>query len=554
MADEYIFDVVNQASGLDWAFPFQRSDAFPLDRSSLFSSMDDAIAYAKGDGSDERGLGGASYAGQVISVYDADSNSVDLYVIDADRSLKGFGSASVDIDVDNVSIENRDGKIGINNFGKQYYAYDETGDLYTLVEGFKEGLAARVVEGENGLEIAWYEPSTRMQNAISGLVEEVTGLGVVLGEVDADVNKLLVELPLKANINDVYTKTQVDNIVAGLDHLKRKIVVSLEAIDKTADDAEQYIYMVPNAATENYDEYMVIDGELEKVGDWTTDLSGYATKQYVDEELSKKVDSEDLVDALNKLATIEEGAQKNYISSIDDLFTLSDSGTLGINEIPQEKITNLIDDLNNLTSEISTLEELLENKVEKIDNARLMTVDEGNKLSSIVDLIHTLNPEHFSLSSDKELSISDNFLDKLNNKVDSIEGWTLLSPTDKAKLNALVLEGENIEISGKVNASNVQGLEDWITEHSSSVKGLSENNLTNDLLDKLNNAEANYISSVDENQLSVLNGNLSIKAVEQSQVNGLIDALNALASKTDLDAANERIDEIEERLNWSAIE
>jgi hypothetical protein len=124
--------------------------------------MDDAIAYAKGDGSDERGLGGASYAGQVISVYDADSNSVDLYVIDADRSLKGFGSASVDIDVDNVSIENRDGKIGINNFGKQYYAYDETGDLYTLVEGFKEGLEARVVEGENGLEIAWYEPSTRM--------------------------------------------------------------------------------------------------------------------------------------------------------------------------------------------------------------------------------------------------------------------------------------------------------------------------------------------------------------------------------------------------------
>jgi hypothetical protein len=131
---------------------------------------------------------------------------------------------------------------------------------------------------------------------------------VVLGEVDADVNKLLAELPLKANINDVYTKTQVDNIVAGLDHLKRKIVVSLEAIDKTADDAEQYIYMVPNASTENYDEYMVIDGELEKVGDWTTDLSGYATKQYVDEELGKKVDSEDLVDALNKLATIEEGA------------------------------------------------------------------------------------------------------------------------------------------------------------------------------------------------------------------------------------------------------
>lgn len=35
--------------------------------------------------------------------------------------------------------------------------------------------------------------------------------------------------------------------------------------------------MVPNVETGSYDEYMVINQELEKVGDWSVDLSDYAT-------------------------------------------------------------------------------------------------------------------------------------------------------------------------------------------------------------------------------------------------------------------------------------
>ena len=46
-----------------------------------------------------------------------------------------------------------------------------------------------------------------------------------------------------------------------------------------ADDAEKKIYMVKNASGEAgnlYSEYMVINGKLEKVGDWKVDLSSYA--------------------------------------------------------------------------------------------------------------------------------------------------------------------------------------------------------------------------------------------------------------------------------------
>lgn len=70
--------------------------------------------------------------------------------------------------------------------------------------------------------------------------------------------------------------------VAGSAHLQRKKVASVDDIDKTAADADQYIYMVPKAGAKDgdkYDEYMVLDGEVEKVGDWAVPLSDYQPKE-----------------------------------------------------------------------------------------------------------------------------------------------------------------------------------------------------------------------------------------------------------------------------------
>ena len=74
-------------SKLDWAMPFQRTGKFPLDRTSIFDSYADALKYAKGDGSDERALGGTSYVGQLIIVngagVDGSTPEVAAYVIGA---------------------------------------------------------------------------------------------------------------------------------------------------------------------------------------------------------------------------------------------------------------------------------------------------------------------------------------------------------------------------------------------------------------------------------------------------------------------------------------
>lgn len=92
---------------LGFPMGFQRDDAFALDRSSLFFSYDDAVEYAKGlyqgegDTSavahDSRKLASTSYVGQIISVLtevDGAVTAVDIYKIDADRSLQPIGSGA----------------------------------------------------------------------------------------------------------------------------------------------------------------------------------------------------------------------------------------------------------------------------------------------------------------------------------------------------------------------------------------------------------------------------------------------------------------------------
>lgn len=101
-------------------------------------------------------------------------------------------------------------------------------------------------------------------------------------EIEA-LKTLIGTIPVTAAAKDVvsYVDEKVAAAVAAADHLKRKIVGSVDEIETDEDDAEQYIYMVPKDDDEDgdsYDEYMVIDGEVEKVGNWAVDLDDYAQK------------------------------------------------------------------------------------------------------------------------------------------------------------------------------------------------------------------------------------------------------------------------------------
>lgn len=477
---EYIENVTLGTSKLDWAFPFQRTGAFPLDRSSVFSSYEDAVLYATG-GADVRGLSGSSYAGQPISVYNAETDTITLYIIEADRTLKEVGSTPLG---DNASIEIVNGAIQLKNFGTGYYKYtpsstDEGGNTipssYTYVEGFKEGLEARVVakeiDGATVYEINWFEPNSE---SVDGLADEIN---ILKGQVEK-----------KADKTSVYTKTEVDNLIASSEHLKRKKVNSLLDIDVTADDAEQYIYMVLVDTNvdghDMYDEYMVMDGNLEKVGSWEINLDDYVTKtalnttledysttEEVNTALDKKVDKKDghsLVadNEIDKLKTVKENAEPNFIKTVSNDFSVSEAGHLTLNTLSIEKVADLQTEL--------------DSKV--------------NKQTSLFEGVET--------------------------------DWILLSPENQKKLASLVIgEGGNVEVSGKVNADNVEGLASWITTNRNVVDGLYPLIDQEKLAGIEEGAEVNYVKSVKENQLSVdENGQLSITSISV----GIIEDLDTI--------------------------
>ena len=108
---------------------------------------------------------------------------------------------------------------------------------------------------------------------------------------------------------------------------------------------------------------------------------------------------------------------------------------------------------------------------------------------------------------------------------------TLVSPEDREKLDALVLDedGSGIEISGIVNAENVQGLGSWITTNGNTyIKQLNESNFSTEVIEKLN-----YITTVDTEYLTAVDGTLSFS-------NSAIASLNFIKSvNTDIFSVND---------------
>lgn len=413
-----IYTDFQPANLMSFAKSFARLNGQPLDKSEIWYSFAEAQAYAATD---------AAYVGQILAVIDAENNTVSFYGIqNANGELVEVGSGNVD-------------------------------EVVSLVEDLEAKIGAEATEDS-----------------------EATGLYKLLADLASNVDT-------KVNAEDVYTKDETDlaieSAIAQLDHLKRKIVNSLDEINVNDEDAHLYIYMVPTGLQyedDKYDEYIVINKTIEKVGSWEVNLDNYATKDDLNEKVNKDENARLMTIAEGeKLAAIEAGAQVNLFNNVSEHFNI-DNNQLNLNDLPISKITNL--------------------------------------------------------------------QDLLNKKVNAQDGYTLLSPDDQKKLAALVVgDDNNLEISGKVNADNVDGLAEWLNKNAGNIVGLSEKNLTEELYIKLD--ESIFISSVDTEQLNVSNGHLSVLAVDKSKVTGLEDALNAKANQVDLVNLSTTVDDLAKSLN-----
>lgn len=433
----------------------KRGNPIPLDDSSVWYSYDEMATYAQ--------TGKTSYVGQILSLVDESTDSATAYIIlNEAGDLLEVGSATLG---DNKTITLDSGVLGLKDFGSKYYAYveestnEETGE--TIAAHYEEqevdadhpwkaGLEPKVVSEDGQFVLGWYEPNP---TTIEGVNAQVTGIQTTVNDLtkkaqdlDKEVDALAEEIGVPsqntegvvtpatgiyAELEKKVTQEQVDTsiaeAIADAGHLKREVAESVEALEAkvTEKGADQYIYMVANGDV--YDEYMIINGKVEKIGDTKVDISGKVDKK----------EGYDLVlnTDIAKLQAIEAGAEKNVIQTVDGTAFGIANRHLTLNDISISKVINLQDELNK--------------KVTAIEGSRLITNEEANKLDGIqpnaqVNFINSINETEFTVNEGKldikSISIEkvENLETLLSNKVDAKEGFGLsqndYSDEEKAKV------------------------------------------------------------------------------------------------------------------------
>ena len=151
-----------------------------------------------------------------------------------------------------------------------------------------------------------------------------TAKSTLQGEIDKKATKATTLAGY--GIADAYTKTEADSAiataVAGAHHLKRQIVTALPPISEANEDT---IYMVlkttgvaGNESGNIYNEYMLISGKFEQVGDSKVDLTDYATKTYAKTEANDALDAAK-ADSLKKIQALDKAdtaVADNYVSAV----------------------------------------------------------------------------------------------------------------------------------------------------------------------------------------------------------------------------------------------
>lgn len=239
----------------DWTKPFQRTNKFPLDRSSMFASYEDALLYAKGDGSDSRGLGATSYIGQTITVWGLNEKGKDgvwVYSL-VPTEKEGFAAE-------------------LKPVGS---TQTETAETYSAAKTLSEGLVVGqliLVSGEEEIEGQTYKAGFYIVNApgtisaldtSTGASDEIGALSTRVATVEGKVttlegNRVLTSdfetykgevstaLNSKANADDLSTlegrvNTDIQNLTDHLtDYSKTlgEVDTRLDGVDTTLESVE----------------------------------------------------------------------------------------------------------------------------------------------------------------------------------------------------------------------------------------------------------------------------------------------------------------------------
>ena len=583
-----IYNDFASANLMSFAKSFARLNGQPLDKSEIWYSLAEAQAYAATD---------AAYVGQILAVIDSENNNVVFYGIqDAAGTLKEVGCAPIG---DNLSIEIVDNKIQLANFGKEYYAFvpavrNENNEIiepskYELVEGFKAGLEPRVIaQGEN-LVIAWYEPGAETiedvsanveavsqeveilnesiqdldeaLNADGGLVDQVDELKDQVGKAAdeagneatglykalADLEKVVDE---KADSNDVYSKEDTDKAIAeaiaNVEHLSRVIVDSLESIDVDAPDADLFIYMVPTGLQfedDKYDEYIVLNGAVERVGSWEIDLTNYATKDYVE----------------GKIVAVNEtiGAANNAINTINETIDALEQTVFDNKAEVDELIESLQDQIDLEVDRAQKAEQanaqLIENKADKATSLSGYGITDAYTKTEITDLIADITGGESAADVKAELTefktTTETELQNIKKDIKDLEGAERNYIRSVNGANFTVSEDGQLNLV-KVAVNQVEGLQDILNTGSHLVSQEEKNALQ----EVLKGTFDNYIKSVSSDFEVNTEGNLSLVNVSAAALKSVVGDVTKMTNYKEGMTIVDELNDIRMLLTWQEME
>lgn len=461
-------------SGATWSagVSFKRAASLPLERYAVHASYAEAEAYAS--------TNAVAYPGQILAVVETTGTSI--YYIDQNMALQPVGvipagdGKTISVSDDGViSLYGIDGSL---EEAKSYQPVYRNGAL-TWVE-----LSSTTVEG--------------LQTLIEGLRTDVDAINAKIGTVEE--NKTVVQMITEAQEAATYDDTALSGRVTAIenDYLKTADKTALQSEIATAKAeaiSEAVAAVVGEGTSADFD-------TLKEIADWilsdTTGAASLVTRISVIES--------------DYLKTADKIALQGEIDALETLVGALPDGAVSTNVVDyiQEAINGLKIGDYAKASELTALAErvtTIEGKVTTLEGkvAALETVGAEK------NVINSVDEAEFTVDSTRKLSVKEIAMDKitglpaaLEQKVSVQAGYRMITDAEGEKLEKLVLsEDGTVEVSGTIAAGNVDGLESWITTRAATLKGLSENNLTDVLKTKIESSQANVIEIVKVNGVAV---------------------------------------------------
>lgn len=450
---------------------FKRQGAFPLEAYEVFyatetaTALEAAKAYAESDP--------LAYVGQKLSV--VHDSTVTVYVIENEAgALKKVGTSPVG-DEKSITVA-EDGTVSL---------YGIAGLEFEDEDGNAINYQPLLVDGK----LTWVIPSA---TTVEGLASEIEGLKTRISTLESTVGDA--ESGLVKNVADLATAdTALGNRITAIedDYLKTADKTALETAISTAktEAVEEAVATVLGEGTsEDFD-------TLKEVADWilsdTTGAAALMTRvTTIENDYLKGADKTGLQDAIDDLeafvGTLPEGATSTtvvaYIQEVVDGLKIGDYAKAADLTALTERVTAIETAITDLTDRITALEEVGAEK----------------------NVINSADDNEFTVDADRKLGIKAVVMEKvtglpeaLAQKVTAQDGYRLISESEAEKLEKLVLsEDGSVEVSGTIAAGNVEGLDEWITARAGTLKGLSENNLTDDLKAQIEKSQSNVIEIV----------------------------------------------------------